>query len=406
MILFYLLLAGIAVVPTLMLLPALKSKNKPESVDRDAYNVKIAQQRIREIASVTDTDEILKREAKLELQATLLEDLKSAEPKTVTTISIGWGLSIILSVPLLALGLYSYLGNPQFAAQSVIRTELTGQETGPPNIDALIEQLEERLIQEPDNPMGWELAANTYMQLGNFRKAETAYEKLNSLVAGNPDFLVSWADATIMVTGSVYTAEARARIEKALSINPNHIDALWIASLGSESLGDHTIALNHLNTLLPLIADDKNTTAQIKLMIDRNRKQGSTDSLEQNLTATDQSAGKIITVEVTIDAEMNSRVKGSDTIFVFAKAANGPPAPLAVSKHQVRQLPLKIELTEQMAMIADMSIGSFDEITVTARVSKSGNPIQQAGDLVSETELVTPKTANQTVSLVIDKIVK
>jgi cytochrome c-type biogenesis protein CcmH len=250
------------------------------------------------------------------------------------------------------------------------------------------------------------------MKLGNYEKAETAFKQLNTLAPDNPDFLVGWADATIMVTGSVYSPEARERIERALELDANNVNALWIASLGSESMGDHDIALNHLNRLLPLVADDQNTASQVRIMIERNLKkvgeinnEQESGSLSNNVNGS-AGSGKVIPVEVSIDSELIGLVPDTAVVYVFAKASSGPAAPLAVSRHTISQLPLQIELPEEMAMLADLTIASFDEITVTARVSHSGNPIQQSGDFSSDPEFITSDTRSKPVSLVISRIIE
>ena len=407
---FYLLLAMIIIVPTLMVLPTLRNKREQSVTNRNSDNVRIAQQRMQEIETLVKTGDTAAKDAKLELQAALLEDMKSAPPSSSRSISAVWALAIVVLIPLASLGIYGYLGSPEFVSHSLDNTGMSGTENSQPDLEVLLDQLDTKLAQDPDNPMGWELAAQTYMKLGNYEKAETAFENLNSLVPGNPDFLVGWADATIMVTGSVYSPEARERIEKALALDSNHVNALWIASLGSESMGDHDLALEYLNTLLPLVANDQNTASQVRVMIERNLNQagendGERKSNPENVTGIG-GGGKVIPVEVSINSGLKALVPDNAVVYVFAKASSGPAAPLAVSKHTLKQLPLKIELTEKMAMLSDLTIASFEEITVTARVSQSGDPIQQPGDLLSNPVFITPETAGKPVVLVISQVVE
>jgi len=386
-------------------LPALRSRRTLAASDRNSDNVRITQQRIQEIETLTDTDTTVAEDAKLELQAALIEDMKSEQPGASKSISAGWGLLIVVLIPLVSLGLYSHLGSPQLVSGTLDTSSTSALTATPHDLDEMLIQLDEKLAREPGNREGWELAARTYMKLGNYEKAETAFEKLNSLIPGNPDFLVGWADATIMVTGKVYTPEAKQRIEAALSLDSKHVDALWIASLGSESLGNHDLALNYLNTLLPLVENDQNTASQVGVMIERNLEQAGTGNLVQKSDAVNPGSGKVISVDVSLDSSLESQLPGNAVVYVFAKAENGPAAPLAVSRHELRQLPLNTELTEQMAMLKDMTIASFEKIVVTARVSKSGSPAQQSGDVVSDSVLVTPETAGDPVKLVINRIV-
>lgn len=420
---FYAFLLGIILIPIAMIIPALRNKRPIVVANRDAENINIARQRMQEIEKFKAHREINIEEAQLELQATLLEDLRadkmasqsvtsSGTSSSTTTVAFkGWGVLIILLIPLLSLGLYSYLGSPQFALQTIADIEQAKQADNELDIHQLLAQLEARLEQDAESAQSWALAARTYMTLGDYQKAESAYAKLNALVLGNSDFLTAWADAEIMLNGNNYTPAAKARIGKALALNPNHINALWIASLGSESLGEHAEALVHLNTLLPLLTDDKQSPAQIdrfqiEQMIGRNHSFLDADSGIQKHKPNEPASGKTITVQVMLADKLVAQANKNDWVWVFAKALQGPQAPLAVSKHRVKDLPIEVVLSENMAMLPGLSIASFEQITVTARVSKTGNAIQQPGDLVSDTRLVTTKNQQNTVQLSIDRIVE
>ena len=68
-------------------------------------------------------------------------------------------------------------------------------------------------------------------------------------------------------------------------------------------------------------------------------------------------------------------------MFVFARAAGGPGAPLAVMRRQVKDLPLQFALDDTMAMAPDRKLSAAQEVIVGARISRSGNPMPQSGDL-------------------------
>jgi len=69
---------------------------------------------------------------------------------------------------------------------------------------------------------------------------------------------------------------------------------------------------------------------------------------------------------------------------VFARGQNGrPPAPLAVKRLNASDLPVQITLSDADAMVPQFKLSLFEDIEVTARVSKSGDPIAQAGDMQS-----------------------
>ena len=80
-------------------------------------------------------------------------------------------------------------------------------------------------------------------------------------------------------------------------------------------------------------------------------------------------------------AELASKAAPTDTVFVFARATAGPGPPLAVMRRQVKDLPLEFSLDDTMAMAPDRKLSGATEVVVGARISRSGNPMPQSGDL-------------------------
>ena len=88
-----------------------------------------------------------------------------------------------------------------------------------------------------------------------------------------------------------------------------------------------------------------------------------------------------IVVNVALDPKFKDSVGPNDTLFVFAKAAHGPPMPLAITRLTAAQLPARLTLTDAMGMVPGLTLSRFPQIVVGARISKSGNATSQSGDL-------------------------
>jgi cytochrome c-type biogenesis protein CcmH len=112
---------------------------------------------------------------------------------------------------------------------------------------------------------------------------------------------------------------------------------------------------------------------------------------------------KSVSGTVELAAELSGRAERNDTVFIFARAAQGPRMPLAVFKAYVMDLPIKFTLDDSMAMRPQLKLSGFDQVIVTARVSKSGTPMPQSGDIEGSNAAVTPGTKG--LKIVINTIV-
>jgi cytochrome c-type biogenesis protein CcmH len=90
-------------------------------------------------------------------------------------------------------------------------------------------------------------------------------------------------------------------------------------------------------------------------------------------------------------------------VFVYAKAAAGPPMPLAVQRITVADLPTSLRLDDSMAMMPAMKLSSFPQVIVGARISPSGQAMPQPGDLEGETGPI-PSNSSGPVAVTIDRI--
>ena len=88
-----------------------------------------------------------------------------------------------------------------------------------------------------------------------------------------------------------------------------------------------------------------------------------------------------LVVEVSLDPKLAGRLDPDATLFVFARAANGPPMPLAIERLKASQLPLSVTLDEGKGMLPEMKLSMFPQVVIGARVSKSGNATPSSGDL-------------------------
>jgi cytochrome c-type biogenesis protein CcmH len=92
-------------------------------------------------------------------------------------------------------------------------------------------------------------------------------------------------------------------------------------------------------------------------------------------------------------------------LFVFAKAVDGPPMPLAIARLTAAQLPTSVTLTDAMSMMPNMTLSKFPQIILGARISKSGNAIAQSGDFQTLSAAVS-NSGTEPIRLTIDRRVE
>ena len=92
-------------------------------------------------------------------------------------------------------------------------------------------------------------------------------------------------------------------------------------------------------------------------------------------------AGAKIAGTVQLSPALASKVSPTDTVYIFARAVDGPRMPLAILKKQAKDLPVTFALDDSMAMSPSLALSNFASVVVGARVSKSGSATPQSGDL-------------------------
>ena len=170
-----------------------------------------------------------------------------------------------------------------------------------------------------------------------------------------------------------------------------------IGSLPAEQRKDFSEAHRYWSLLLPLVAEDAAATNEIR---------GLLASLEQRDPSLAMVAGarRELSLHIDIDPALRARANDQTAVFVYARAMQGPPMPLAVKRLQLKDLPLTLSLGDADAMMPSMKLSSYDQVVVGARVSFSGNPVGQSGDFFTELESVDSTNPPERIDLTIDTV--
>ena len=383
MTLFWLAAAAITLIGLgFIILPLMRQKASAQ-VSRMQVNKALYESKLEELQAdleqgLLDPSEY--QQSEQELQRSLLSDVKVSERSSVTQKRSNLGMVVLLTIalPLSAILLYqqftTYIANDEYNEQQKLAQQAQ-------TIQQSIEALEQRLQDKPDDLEGWKILGQSYVVMQQFNKAVGAYSQAAALSDySDPDLLVLLAETSSFANDGVFGTIENALLEQALAVNPKHERALWYAGYAAYSEDDYQAAVAYWQTLLSLVPADRNDVRDSlnKFVADAREKAG----LEA-APAEQAALARVLYVQVTVAQELAKNYQDSDTVFIYARAKNGPKMPLSLVRVPLSALPIKVELTEATSMLPNMNLRSFEQVEVLARISPSGQAISQAGDLIS-----------------------
>jgi cytochrome c-type biogenesis protein CcmH len=389
MILFWLGALGMVALALVFVLPPLLG-TRPASADtgRKDHNLEVYRSRMaaldeeHRLGALTEDDlsqarDELGRELLADASAATAHDSGAGKPVTV---SRPWlAIAVGVGVPLLVVTLYQRLGEPG----AIDPPRLASAGGDQPAVEEMVARLAERLASDPDSSEGWLLLGRSYMALERYAEAADAYGAAHRLLGDSAELLSDLAEAEALTQGQDFLGIPGERLETALRLDPGYPRALWLGAFAAMQRGQAALAVRRWQSLLDNQPADSEAAKILRDLI-ANTDTGAGDySAEPALTADPRTAhaGPGLTVNVILADHLVAGLDGSETLFVFARAAQGPPMPLAVARLRVSDLPLTVTLDDSMAMAAGMKLSNFDRVVVGARISMSGTPTASSGDL-------------------------
>jgi cytochrome c-type biogenesis protein CcmH len=343
-------------------------------VSRDTLNAAVYRDQMRELDADLAAGTLAKADherSRRELERRVLEDVTGRPPETAPRAGRGVFIFSAAALPLLALAIYFATGNPR--ALDPAQRDAKG--IGAPQIEAMVQKLSERLAQNPEDVEGWKMLGKSYTVLGRFPEAVAAYSKAAMRTPRDAQLLADLADALAMARGQKMKGEPEELVLRALQLDPKNLKALALAGSAAFERNNFRAAARYWERMLPLVPADTEDARTIQANIDEAK------SRSKSKPAANDAVAKGVTGTVKLSPKLAEKVSPGDTVFIFARAAEGPPMPLAVLRRQVRDLPVQFSLDDGMAMAPGMKLSGFPRVIVGARISKSGNAAPQSGDL-------------------------
>ncbi|MEG0246844.1 MAG: c-type cytochrome biogenesis protein CcmI [Pseudomonas sp.] len=374
-----------------LLIPVLRVRRAQREEDRTALNVALYQERVAELQ--TQQSEGVLNAAQLdtgraEAARELLADTEGVEKPRESRLGKPLPLLAAVLVPVLGLGLYLHYG-------AIDKVELTREFAQPPvSLADMTQRLERAAAAQPDSAEGLYFLGRAYMAQDRSADAAKVFERTVALAGRQPELLGQWAQAQYFANNKQWSPQLQALTDEALKLDPKEVTSLGLLGIAAFEGQRYQEAIDYWNRLLALLPEKDNSRSALQGGIDR-----AAEKLKEGGGAVAPIAKTaVMKVRVDLAADVKARALPTDSVFIFARAVSGPPAPLAAKRVTVADLPVTVELGDADAMMPQLKLSNFPEVQLVARISRAGQPT--VGEWIGRSQpLASSTTATQQLTI-------
>ena len=383
---FYFIVLLLCVVAAAFVLVPIWSRRVLYEEERKALNVALFRERLADLGQNNEEAEALEREAKIDLLTDSVEEEQVDERGDRKEV---WLIAAAFLVPISAVFIYMDFGLGQGAISDVRLMERLR------NVDmrdeaahtAMLDELAERAERRPEDGELNFFLARSYQSIGLYDESIVIFRRMLDTFPNDAGLQSAFAQALFVSSNRKMTADVILAVDKALAMNPHDVSMLEVKGVAAISEGRPADAADWFRKAL--------ATGVSGERADMLRRAISNINTE----VTSEVSARSLTVQVS--AADNLVVPQSSAVFVYARAASGPPAPLAVQRLSVTTLPREVILDETMAMIEGMGLANFDQVIVIARISRSGDVMPKVGDYEARSEIIDMNEIPDEIRLII-----
>ncbi|KAF0863643.1 c-type cytochrome biogenesis protein CcmI [Pseudomonas sp. LD120] len=378
-----------------LLIPVLRERRAQREEDRTALNVALYEERVAELHS-QQQEGVLSVEqmdsGRAEAARELLADTEGSSEVRSSRLGKPLPLLAALLVPILGLGLYLHFG----ASDKVELTREFAQ--APQSMEEMTQRLERAVAAQPDSAEGLYFLGRTYMAQERSAEAAKIFERTVALAGRQPELLGQWAQAQYFADNKQWSDKVQGLTDEALKADPNEVTSLGLLGIAAFEGGRFQEAIDYWKRLQAQLPPDDNSRAALQGGIDRASEKLLASGGKVVTEPVVKAKGALIKVRVDLAPELKAKVQPGDSVFIFARATQGPPAPLAAKRLTVADLPATVELGDADAMMPQLKLSNFPEVQLVARVSRAGQPT--AGEWVGRSQpLASSTTAAQQLTI-------
>ncbi|BDU53875.1 c-type cytochrome biogenesis protein CcmI [Limnohabitans sp. INBF002] len=322
--------------------------------------------------------------------AGLDETVQPAPPTSTVVWQKPW-LSIavlVFVVPVSSMLMYSVLGEPAALDPMALKQGVdSSAEVTPEKLTEMATALTRRLQDEPNSMEGWVMLGRVQRARGHFEESAEAFAKALAL-SRDDNLSIERAEVLAQKNGGSFAGEPWSIIQRVLTADPHHLNALFLAGSASYAEMNFTTALRYWERAREVVPADSPDAPELDRAIAEARNKLGLPAIPPraaepaaNLQASQATlAATSISGRVTLVKELKGLVAPTDTVFVYATPVTGSRMPVAIVRTTADKLPLDFVLDDSTAMNPSVKLSSMDEVTVRVRISKSGQATAQPGD--------------------------
>lgn len=419
MTLLWAILAAMAMAGVTLVLWPLANFRASKDVSSELLNAMVFRDRLQELDADLQQGHVTAEEhqqLKAELELTLLGDV-AAEQQTQIAHSRGgkailWPLLVL--IPALALGLYwregftpdvkGWLGQQDYLRDIMALmmagdyAELEKQQVELPD---MIRALQRHVQKNHEDHRSWYVLGMSYLQMQMLPQAELAFSRALDLDGDNPDYLLGFAQASVLLNDGKLTPELHQALRGLIQRHPDNPKPYMTLGMVAFQNGDFAAAIDIWQQYLQREKKDERASALLQRSVTMAQKQ--LDAVRQ-ADAESAVAGEKPSLLVTVNVTDSVRLKleSKDTLFIYARAVDGPPMPLAAVRQPVGQWPVQARLSDADAVTPMASLSRHGEVIVQARISASGDATPRSGDWIGPTQVIKLQPGEQSVALEIN----
>ena len=340
--------------------------------------------------------------AKTELERRMLDEVTSS-PLAATVAKPDRRLAVILVflVPLTAFWLYVKIGNPEAIVNPTGAAMMDGKPMTQADVEGLLASLAAKLEKNPDDGAGWVLLGNSYVKIGKYAEAVKAYEQATKKITDNAQLYADYADALAATNDYKLEGLPVELANQALKIDARNIKAKMLLATAAYDRQDYKEAIALWEKIITELPKEAEIIPDIKAAIAKAQSlAGETKSTSVQKVAVN--AG--IRGTVRLSPALTKALDANATLFVFARAAQGAPMPIAIVRASAKDLPYQFQLDDTSAIMPSNKLSQADAVVVVARISKSGDAKPQTGDLQGMSAVMKPVGEN--VEIEINEVLK